>query len=91
VSHNLGAAVLLQFVFATHRPSGEVPSLRSAHRIDTGLPGPVTSKKIPSNRSFIHGRIAIRAINLRRVTFGTRFAGIDIEHAKNTFNQRKSD
>ncbi|MFL9950686.1 hypothetical protein PQR68_32305 [Paraburkholderia agricolaris] len=49
------------------------------------------SRKIPSNLSFIHGRIAVRAINLRRLMFGTRFAGIEAEHAKNTINQRRSD
>ena len=42
----------------------DTTQLRTARGIDTGLPRPVQVRKMPSNLSFIHGPIAIRAINL---------------------------
>jgi hypothetical protein len=38
--------------------------VRTFRRIDTGLPGPKASIKMPTNLSFIHGPIVSRAINL---------------------------
>jgi hypothetical protein len=41
------------------------PMSFAAHaRLDTGLPRPAASTKMPTNLSFIHGPVVARAINL---------------------------